>query len=128
MKKLFLTLMVLAAAAPFISADTSNSLSGREIVELGKTVKISGILSEKENEWYINSGSTEYAVHLGNEDYGDSINLNLSEGDKAEINGFIHGSDIAVCTIRTAGKEYQLRDKAGTPGWAGKGRRKNSEG
>lgn len=126
MKKLFLTLMILVSAVSFISAENSNTLSGREIVESGKTVKISGILSEKDNEWYIESGSTEYAVHLGNEEYCKSINLNLKEGDKADVEGFINGTDIAVCTISTAGKEYQLRDKTGTPGWAGKGRRKNS--
>lgn len=128
MKKLFLSLMVLISAVSFISAENNDSLSGREIVETGKTVKISGILSEKENEWYIKSGSTEYAVHLGNEDYGKSINLNLSEGDSAEIEGFIHGSDIAVCSIKTEGKVYQLRDEDGIPGWAGKGRRNNSNG
>lgn len=128
MKKLLLALIILSAAVPFVTAESSNSLSGREIAELGKSVEISGILSEEDSEWYIDSGSTRYAVHLGNEEYRESIDLNLRAGENAEIKGYISGTDIAVCTITSDGKEYTLRDESGRPAWAGSGRRRNING
>ena len=130
MKKTFFLLILMTAALFTAAAETDSGLSGRDIAGSGKTVKVSGSFFEKNGEWYLNpsvSGNTVYAVHLGNEDYAESIGFSLSNGDKAEVEGFAAGSDIAACRIKTGGKEYIFRDEEGVPAWRGSGRGRNRQ-
>ena len=127
MKKTLLLIILISGIVFSVSAEAAGSLSGRQITEQGEKISTSGSLFEKEGEWYITEeGSSKvYAVHIGNEDYSESIGLKLNAGDSAEVKGFSVGSDIAACTIKTGGKEYVLRDENGTPAWRGSGRGKN---
>lgn len=127
MKKTLLLFVILTGLVFSLSAESHGSLSGREIVQQGEIINLSGVMSEIDNEWFIDSDNLRYAVHLGNEDYVESLNMNLKTGDKAEIYGFQAGTDIAVCRITFSSDEYMLRDSDGTPAWSGKGRGRNKE-
>ncbi len=50
----------------FLAASVFASPTGREIADMGKSISVSGILSEEDGEWYIAQGAVTYAIHLGN--------------------------------------------------------------
>ena len=104
----------------------AESLLGREVVEKGETVTLSGTLVAEDGEWYLESGQELVQIHLGNQAYLDSIGLELTAGGKAEVYGFLEGSEIAPITVTVGSDEYRLRDESGFPLWAGAGERRNA--
>ena len=64
MKKTLLLFVILTGLVFSLSAESHGSLSGREIVQQGEIINLSGVMSEIDNEWYIDSDNLRYAVHL----------------------------------------------------------------
>jgi len=96
-------------------------IRGREIIEKGKPVTLSGVLKEDGEEWCVVSAGKTYNTHFGKEDYRTEKGINLKEGKKVRIEGVGVGNDIAVCVLTMDGKRTRFRKKDGTPMWSGKG-------
>jgi len=127
MKKLLIIgisglLMITLTAGVF-----AESLLGREVVEKGEVATLSGTLAADDGEWYLESGEGLVQIHLGNQAYLDSIGLELTDGEKASVYGFLEGGNIAPITLTVGSDEYRLRDESGFPLWAGAGERRNAQ-
>ncbi len=109
----------------FLAASVFASPTGREIADMGKSISVSGILSEEDGEWYIAQGAVTYAIHLGNYEIIYPDGLGLKAGSRADVQGFVSETDVTVLSIKVGAKEYVLRSKDGTPLWAGRGQGKN---
>jgi len=118
-------MVVLITIIGTVSAEGDNSLSGREIVDQGKGISLSGTLSEKEDEWYLTQGGKEYALHFGNYEVLYPKGMGLKAGLKVDVQGFAVGTDVSVTTLKLAGQEFALRSADGTPLWAGRGQGRN---
>jgi len=99
--------------------DDSEEIKGKDIAKNGTLTDLSGSLKYEGSEWYLVSEGKSFQIHLGPKSYLESINFKLTEGDQAEIKGFVLNDHIAPCTIATAGKSIELRDENGRPAWAG---------
>jgi len=99
--------------------DDSEEIKGKDIAKKGTLTDLSGSLKYEGSEWYLVSEEKSFQIHLGPKSYLESINFKLTEGDQAEIKGFVLNDHIAPCTIATAGKSIELRDENGRPAWAG---------
>ena len=97
----------------------SEEIKGKDIVKKGGLTVLSGYLKYERGEWYLVSGEKSFQIHLGPKNYLKSINFRLTEGNQAEIKGFVLNDHIAPCTITTDGKSIELRDENGRPAWAG---------
>ena len=126
-----LFLFILMSSVIFIgAAETGGRLTGKDIADQGRVIKVTGSFFEENGEWYLNTSEKDnvvYAVHIGNEDYAESIGFRVKNGDRADVEGFAVGSDIAACRIITSEKEYIFRDKDGIPAWRGNGRGRNRQ-
>ena len=98
--------------------DDSEEIKGKDIAKKGTLTDLSGSLKYEGSEWYLVSEEKSFQIHLGPKSYLESINFKLTEGDQAEIKGFVLNDHIAPCTITTAGKSIELRDENGRPAWA----------
>ncbi len=103
-------------------------LSGSDFVELGQPGSISGHLVTKHGEWFLQTDSELYEVHLGNHEHRAAVGIDLSVGQKAEVTGFIYEKDIAVVNMVIDGKGYPFRSEDGRPLWAGSGRGSQRDG
>ena len=130
MKKTLFLFIFLISVIFMSAAETGSRLTGKDIAEQGRIITVSGSFFEENGEWYLNSSEKEntvYAVHVGNEDYAESIGFRVKNGDKADVEGFAVGNDIAACRIITGEKEYIFRDGEGIPAWRGNGRGRNRQ-
>jgi hypothetical protein len=98
---------------------SSNILRGRDIVNIGKFVSISGVLGQEGAEWILVSDQAKFNIHLGPVGYRDYQGFSMKVGATAKVTGKIYKNDIAVFVIETGGKAIILRDKNGNPIWAG---------
>jgi hypothetical protein len=99
--------------------------SGKSVVDMGTLGNVSGTLSYDGSEWYLDSGKDLYILHFGNSAYVDSTGIDLREGAKIDVRGFVSGEEIAVATARLNDQVYTFRNEDGMPLWAGNGRRDN---
>ena len=97
----------------------AKTLRGRDFVRLGKLELRTGILVQVGHEWALKVDETTYDLHLGPEQYRADQPDALKDGAVAEVKGFLHKTDIAVCTLKSAGTTLQLRSDTGRPAWAG---------
>lgn len=123
--KRMISILIVAMSVFSLSALEQSDLLGREIVDSGKVLSISGTLKEMDGEWTLNTGKEVYNLHLGNHDYLETVDLKLIEGREAVAKGFVNKLDMAVGTISMGSKSWTLRDESGRPAWAGKGRGRN---
>jgi len=107
------------------STTDGDKIRGRDIANNAPLTTISGVLEEKDAEWYLKSGSTTYSLHIGNHEYRDSTGIKLEPGKNASVKGFTKNTDVAVASITMDNQEYRFRDDNGRPLWAGKGNRRN---
>ncbi len=122
MKNLKSVLFVSIFMAAAILTVSASELKGNEIVTLGSLDTLSGTLTEDAGEWYLQTGDSLYALHLGNHDYLDSLDLNLKERESATVFGFVYEQDIAPVTLTSGEITYCFRSEDGRPLWAGRGR------
>ena len=92
---------------------------------MGTSFSVSGTLIERDGEWALDTGSKIFNLHLGNEDYLESVEFILIAGQKAEVKGFVFETDMAVGTLTMDNQTWTLRDESGRPAWAGRGRGRN---
>ncbi|MCF8002055.1 MAG: hypothetical protein K9K76_09385 [Halanaerobiales bacterium] len=96
-------------------------LSGRDFVTLGELKIVKGVLETSEGEWFLQSDTILYEVHLGDHDYQEKINLDLQEGQHVTICGFVYEKDIAVVLLSDTESTFIFRDIDGIPSWSGQG-------
>jgi len=97
----------------------AENLKGRDYVRLGERGDLSGILVKEGSEWGLRVGDKLYEIHMGPSDHLAEKGLVLQDGAKADVSGFISGTDVAVTSITTNGKSLTLRDETGRPSWSG---------
>lgn len=104
-------------------------LSGADFVQLGELSTVSGELVTQYGEWFLQTDSRLYEIHLGNHEHRRAIGVDLEVGREAEVKGFIYEDDIAVVSMIIDNHEYAFRTEEGRPLWAGAGygRRRDSE-
>lgn len=117
------TLLVAFSAAATVWA--SGSLSGRDIVDAGSKVTLSGILAEEDGEWSLKTEDKTYAVHLGNYGVLYPEGLGLKAGEQASVSGFLAGDELSAISLASHGAAFTFRKDDGTPLWAGKGNNRN---
>ncbi len=111
-----------AAATVFtlLSAATAEEVKGKDVVAGGTVQSLSGTLkADGGHEWLLVTAQETYELHLGPEAYRESKKFVLSEGQKANVKGFVFEKHIAPITIQTGKAAMVLRDEAGKAAWAG---------
>ena len=125
MKKLHIIAISVVLMITLTAGVFAESLLGRDLVDQGVETTLSGSLVYEDGEWYLETGEDLVQLHLGNQDYLDSIGLELTAGENATVVGFLAGEDIAPMTLTVGSDEYRLLDESGFPLWAGNGQRRN---
>ena len=118
-------LLVMVSVGVF--ASSNSDLNGSDFVRLGHLGIVSGTLSEEGGEWYLSTGDSEYALHLGNYQVVYPKGITLNEGSEAVVRGFVLDSDISAVTVATAEDKYSFRTAEGIPLWSGQGERQNQK-
>ncbi len=119
--------ILLVVASVGVFASSASDLKGSDLVRSGTLGVVTGTLSEEGGEWYLTSTDREYALHLGNVEVAYPKGINLKEGSKAVVRGFVLESDISVLTVATTEGRYSLRTAEGVPVWNGLGARQNMQ-
>ncbi len=127
MKKILVIVLAFMLVGVLGSFASNSGIMGREVVEMGALQTFEGTLVEEDGEWYLQTGEILYAIHLGNHDFVDSLEMDLKEGDSVTLKGFVQGEDIAAVNIMTGGKTYLVRSENGMPHWAGNGQGRNRQ-
>jgi hypothetical protein len=122
---LSLVLLFLAGSGLIGANAAEKSLTGKDLVRLGKAGTVSGSLLEKGGEWYLQTKTEVFNLHFGNHDYRARTGIRLATGKSAVVKGFIHGKEVAVSAITVDRKNYQFRRANGAPLWAGNGNNRN---
>ena len=110
-----LAVMLVGVSGSFAS---DSGITGREVVAMGTLQIMEGTLVEEDGEWYLQTGEILYAVHLGNHDFLDTLDMDLNEGESVTLKGFVHGEDIAAVNLMTGDNSYDFRREDGKPLWA----------
>lgn len=122
MKKIITaSIFILLSASLF-----AGTLRGKDYVQKGTVKTVSGKLFSQDGEWYLKSGSSVTALHMGPSFYHDEIKLQLKDNQNVEANGFMYKNDLAVVTLKVNSTIYKLRDKDGIPLWAGRGNKQGN--
>jgi hypothetical protein len=119
--------LVINGIIVFASAteEKASKLYGRDFVSMGTLGALSGVLFEENDEWYLKSNNSTYALHIGNHSYRKETGIDLKADKRIDVTGFIYKNDVSVCTIKIDGKEYRFRNDDGSPKWAGRGNGRN---
>jgi hypothetical protein len=104
----------------------ADSLAGRDIVDQGSKLTLSGTLIDEDGEWSLKTADKTYAVHLGNYAILYPKGINLKDGAEARVRGFLVGEDVSAISLVTNGSSYTFRNEDGTPLWAGRGNKRNA--
>jgi len=91
---------------------------------LEEWVTVGGTVVSMDDGLTLQTGEEELTFHLGPEWYWEAQGYGLTVGDQVMVTGFFEGEEFEVGTIEnlTSGKIIVLRDEAGHPMWAGRGR------
>jgi rubrerythrin len=123
-----LATIILAAASIAAAPLAADTLYGRDIVDTGTKVTLSGILFKEAGEWSLKTADKTYAVHLGNYGVIYPKGIGLRAGDQATVRGFLTGLDLSAVSLASGGATYEFRAEDGTPLWSGRGNRRNAAG
>lgn len=112
-----------AAVATFftlLSATAAEEIKGKDVVAGGTVQTLSGTLkADGGHEWLLVTAQETYEMHLGPGAYRESKKFVLSEGQKADVKGFVLEKHIAPITIQTGKAAIVLRNEDGKAAWAG---------
>jgi hypothetical protein len=120
-KKIPITIAIIfmiITTATHVFSDSS-VLKGKDFARLGKSMDLKGTLEQMGDEWFLNAGDNLYALHLGPNVYRESKGFVLTEGNTADVKGFVYKDDVAVQEISSGGQYIKLRDNTGRSAWAG---------
>jgi hypothetical protein len=109
--------LVLSAVA--LSSPAEEELKGRDIVTKGTVQNLSGTLKADGHEWALSTTGGDYELHLGPEEYRQSKGLALTDGEPAEVRGFVFGKHVSPISLKTGTAECAFRTEEGKSVWAG---------
>ncbi len=92
-------------------------LKGRDIVAKGTVRVLSGKLQADGSEWHLMTEEGGYALHLGPKEYRESKSFIMTDGETAEIRGFVFEKHVSPILIKTAAATVELRTGEGTAVW-----------
>ncbi len=110
------TALVLTVAACKTVAE--EELKGRDIVAKGTIQAVSGTLKADGHEWVLVTAGGDYDLHLGPEGYRESKNFTMTDGEKAEVRGFVFKKHVSPISIKTEKATIELRTEEGKSAWA----------
>lgn len=102
--------------------DPASDRTGRDVAVIGALETLSGTLAESSGEWYLETETGRYLLHLGNAAFVERVGLKPEVGARVEVRGFVDGEEVSVVTVALGGRTYALRTEDGSPLWAGGGR------
>jgi len=94
------------------------------LAPLGEWVTVGGTVVSMDDGLTLQAGEEELTFHLGPEWYWEAQGYGLAVGDQVMVTGFFEDEEFEVGTIEnlTSAEIIVLRDEAGHPMWAGRGR------
>ena len=91
------------------------------IEEKGDLVTVTGVLSEKDGHWYLESDGREYELGFGRPDYLEGTGIALAAGEVLTVRGhLIEGGELSVVTCDVDGRRFAFRTEEGVPLWSGR--------
>lgn len=121
-KKLIIPALLLGVAMQLTATEARPT--GRGTAADGARQSLEGILSYKDSEWFIESGSELYQLLMGR--FRHEKDLALNDGASAVVDGFVHRSTIAPVSIESSGETMEFWSENRLPLWASAGQRKNA--
>ena len=107
--------LVLTVAA--FKTFAEEEIKGRDIVAKGTVQSMSGTLKADGHEWVLITVSGNYELHLGPGEYRESKNFTMTDGEKAEVRGFVFKKHVSPISIKTENSYLELRTEEGKPAW-----------
>jgi hypothetical protein len=101
------------------TATAEETLKGKDIVSNGTVQTLSGKLRRDGDEWQLVANGKTYEIHLGPSEYRQSENFTMTEGEPAEVKGFVFKEHLSPIAIKMDSGSITLRDEAGKSVWAG---------
>ncbi|MBU0937246.1 MAG: hypothetical protein KKI09_11670 [Spirochaetes bacterium] len=124
-RKVILIAALVLASFTLIAA-ASSELLGRDVAENGRLSTVSGVLryDAAEGEWYLDSGTDSWVLHLGQASL--QAGEVLKDGAAATVSAFVYEHDMAPVSVSTGGVELSVWGDDGRPSWSGRGNRRNA--
>jgi hypothetical protein len=97
---------------------------GRDLIGSGELTELEGTLSSIGSAWTLETAGGAYLLHLGNPFYLEELGVELADGERITVQGYLDGEDLVAARIDLGGESYRLRDDEGYPLWAGWGFRR----
>jgi hypothetical protein len=110
------TVFLLSIAA--CKTPAQEEIKGKDVVAAGTVQSMSGTLREEGHEWVLVTVERDYELHLGPEEYRESKGFTMTDGEKAEVQGFVYKTHISPISIKTGTASIHLRTKEGKSIWA----------
>jgi hypothetical protein len=110
--------LVLLAAGKGVAEE---EVKGRDVVTKGTVRILSGTLNADGHEWALATAGGDYELHLGPADYRESKGFTMTQGENAEVRGFVFKNHISPISIKTANAVIELRTEEGSSVWANTG-------
>ena len=116
------TLLVVFLTAAVVADEVAPV--GRDVAREGNLMDVAGTLQYEENEWYLNTPTGIYELHLGL--LGHDGGLPFSDGAAADVHGFVTSDHIAPIWVASAGRTVEFWHANRYPLWAGSGEGRNA--
>jgi len=89
--------------------------------EKGELLTLTGVLSERDDEWYLETDEGVFQLGLGRPDYRESLGITLAPGVQALVRGHLaDDQEISVVTCDIEGSRFTFRTEDGVPLWSGR--------
>jgi hypothetical protein len=121
-RRVIVAAVLVTAVLLQVSAEEPEPL-GRDVARDGAVAAVSGNLAYRHDEWYLDSSTEQYELHMGA--YGHVVDLPFRNGAHADVTGFTLPGHIAPITVATEGETYSFWHEERYPLWAGTGNRQN---
>jgi len=111
--------MIAVLAATMTGGSFAEEVKGRDVVAAGTLRTVSGTLKpEGGHDWFLITDDGTFELHLGPGRFRADQGFKMSEGEQAEVTGFVHEGHMAPITL-TIKRAVTLRNEEGRPLWAG---------
>jgi len=114
-----LSAVALALTVTAFKTVAEEEIKGRDVVTKGTAQIMSGTLkADGDHEWLLVTADGDYELHLGPEKYRESKGFVMTDGEKAEVRGFVFQKHISPISIKTEKATIELRTEEGKSAWA----------
>jgi len=113
-----LSALVLALTVTACKTVAEQEIKGRDITAKGTVQVLFGTLKADGHEWVLATSDGDYELHLGPEEYRKSKAFVITDGEKANVRGFVFQKHISPVSIETVSSTIQLRTEDGKSLWA----------